>query len=103
MSRCLPRNDPYYTGFNTTGIDMNKDVVEVANFEDFNNCTIPAELAGQATTTPDNTSWTQVVGIVARPDSVQPEAQPQPKYYISTDKDKCEAGLKVQIVWNIVP
>ena len=80
---------------------MNKDVVEVASFEDFELCKLPTELPGQSTTTSDNTSWTQVVGIVARPDSVQPEAQPQPKYYISSDQEKCKAGLKVQIVWKI--
>ena len=93
---CLPRNDPYFTGFNTTGVDVNKDIVEVDQ-QDFELCKKTPETPDQTTTSNisnSNTSKTQVVGIVARPNPSKS------KFYISTDQEKCKAGLKVQIVWQ---
>ena len=102
VSKCLPRNYPYFTGFNTTGADMelNKDIVEVTSQSDFNNCEKTPGTPDQTTTSNNsnsNTSKTQVVGIVARPKNPSTI-----KYYISTDKQKCNAGLKVKIVWFVV-
>ena len=77
---------------------MDKDIVEVANQDDFDNCKITPETPDQTTTSnisDSNTSKTQVVGIVAN-------ATQTPKFYISTDQAKCKAGLKVQIIWQIL-
>ena len=98
LSLCLPKNHPYFTGFNTTGIDID-NIVEVTE-EEYKLCKKTTETPiVDPTVSSDNspninTSKTQVVGKVVKPEG------PSTQWYISRDQDKCNAGRKVEIKWK---